>query len=51
MAVITESTVIKDVQIVEQGYVVNHKVLEGWWIDTGKKDPLLECNRLVLEVL
>lgn len=37
--------------IVEQGYVVNHKVLEGWWIDTGKKDPLLECNRLVLEVL
>ena len=37
--------------IVEQGKVVNHKVLEGWWIDTGKKDPLLECNRLVLEVL
>ena len=37
--------------IVEQGMVVNPKVLEGWWIDTGKKDPLLECNRLVLEVL
>jgi glucose-1-phosphate thymidylyltransferase len=37
--------------IVEQGKVVNHKVLEGWWIDTGKKDPLLEANRLVLETL
>ncbi len=37
--------------IVDQGRVVHHKVLQGWWLDTGKKDPLLECNRLVLEVL
>ena len=35
--------------LIEQGHTVNHRVLEGWWIDTGKKDPLLECNRLVLE--
>lgn len=35
--------------LVDNGHRVEHRVLEGWWIDTGKKDPLLECNRLVLE--
>ncbi len=30
------------------GKRVRHEVLRGWWIDTGKKDPLLDCNRLVL---
>ncbi|MGZ4755025.1 MAG: sugar phosphate nucleotidyltransferase, partial [Acidimicrobiia bacterium] len=37
--------------LIEHGRPVRHEVLRGWWIDTGKKDPLLECNRLVLETL
>ena len=35
--------------LITQGYRVDHCEIDGWWIDTGKKDPLLECNRLVLD--
>ena len=37
--------------LISQGNLVRHEVLEGWWIDTGKKDPLLESNRLILEAI
>jgi glucose-1-phosphate thymidylyltransferase len=37
--------------LIDQGHRVRHEVLEGWWIDTGKKDPLLDCNRLILETI
>jgi glucose-1-phosphate thymidylyltransferase len=37
--------------LIGHGRRVRHEVLQGWWIDTGKKDPLLECNRLVLETV
>ena len=37
--------------LIDQGHRVRHEVLAGWWIDTGKKDPLLECNRLVLDTI
>lgn len=38
-------------RLIDDGHTVVHDVLSGWWIDTGKKDPLLECNRLVLDSL
>jgi glucose-1-phosphate thymidylyltransferase len=37
--------------LVEHGRQVVPYVHEGWWIDTGKKDDLLEANRLILEEL
>ena len=35
--------------MISHGMTIEHRKLEGWWIDTGKKDPLLLCNELVLE--
>ncbi|MEN9936214.1 MAG: hypothetical protein RLZZ387_2793 [Chloroflexota bacterium] len=35
--------------LVEHGHNVYPYVHEGWWIDTGKKDDMLEANRLILE--
>lgn len=37
--------------LIDQGHRVRHEVVDGWWIDTGKLDPLLEGNRLVLDTL
>jgi glucose-1-phosphate thymidylyltransferase len=37
--------------LLDHGYRVGHEILQGWWIDTGKKDPLLDCNRLVLDTI
>jgi glucose-1-phosphate thymidylyltransferase len=37
--------------LLDHGHRVRQEVLQGWWLDTGKKDPLLESNRLILEQL
>jgi len=37
--------------LLDHGHRVNHQVVDGWWIDTGKLEALLEGNRLILETL
>ena len=37
--------------LLDSGHRVHHQIVDGWWIDTGKLDALLEGNRLILETL
>lgn len=35
--------------MVDNGFVVESHIIEGWWKDTGKPEDVLEANRMILE--
>ncbi len=38
-------------RMIDNGLDVRPHIHTGWWLDTGKKDDMLEANRVILETL
>ncbi|MEM3893574.1 MAG: glucose-1-phosphate thymidylyltransferase [Thermofilum sp.] len=36
-------------KLIDWGFNVGYRVVEGWWLDTGKKDDVLAANYLLLD--
>lgn len=35
--------------LIEEGHKIESKIVDGWWLDTGKKDNILYANALILD--
>lgn len=38
-------------RMIDDGLDVRSRMVDGWWLDTGKKDDMLAANRTVLEAI